>query len=203
MPSFQCRDVGPIPGQGTKIPHVEPHNQKKKKKQPTNKNEPTTENQMIKTCVSEMKAKRCYIMYLFRNNTSHIVKVSSIGIYNHWIQKTYTKIYVQNICTEIYVQKIYVQNISNICSFRKSQEIEKIKNLKTIVFISECLFFLPMIRIYNQIFFSTLKMILLFLKIRKYSFWIRNNETERAQQKKELINLRPFESVIKKFGKSF
>ena len=76
---------------------MEPHNQKKKKnkQKPTNKNEPTTENQMIKTCVSEMKAKRCYIMYLFRNNTSHIVKVSSIGICNHWIQETYTKIYVQ------------------------------------------------------------------------------------------------------------
>ena len=73
--------MGSIPGQGTKIPHVEPHNQKTNKQ--TNKQEPTTENQMIKTCISEMKAKRCHIMHLFRKDTSHIVKVSSIGIYTH------------------------------------------------------------------------------------------------------------------------
>ena len=38
-------------------------------------------------------------------------------------------------------KKYMYKNRNNICSFRKSQEIEKIKNLKTIVFISECLFF--------------------------------------------------------------
>ena len=75
---------------------------------------------MIKTCVSEMKAKRCYIMYLFRNNTSHIVKVSSIGIYNHWIQETYTKIYVQNICTKIEL------------TFAHSEKVRKLKKLKTL-----------------------------------------------------------------------
>ena len=104
--------------------HMWSHTTKKKKKQPTNKNEPTTENQMIKTCVSEMKAKRCYIMYLFRN-TSHIVKVSSIGIYNHWIQETYTKIYVQNICTKNICTKIEI-------TFAHSEKVRKLKKLKTL-----------------------------------------------------------------------
>ena len=35
-PGFQCRGMGSIPGQGTKIPHVEPHSQKTNKL--TNKN---------------------------------------------------------------------------------------------------------------------------------------------------------------------
>lgn len=50
---------------------------------------------------------------------------------------------------------IVYKNISNICLFRKIQEIEKIKNLKIIIFISDCMLFLPIIRIYNPIFWHS------------------------------------------------